>query len=266
MVFKIQTFLICIIFTLSFNVLNAQEKDTPRNGEGISTFLQRHHLGGRANEKKFIELNKKRLGKNNELLLGIKYTLPSKASVSTENKEAISDEDNESEVLPENEKASRKKGSSKTIKSTPNYEPLFGKELANYKVTSNELKGACFYVVSGHGGPDPGAIGWIGDNEVHAGVMEFNGDVYACDHFVFPEYKLGNIYHQTITEMMYSEKQLKFGADKYDKLPKQCKDCEFLFACNGECPKNRFIQTVDGEPGLNYLCRGYKKFFEHALS
>ena len=97
----------------------------------------------------------------------------------------------------------------------------------------------------------------------HAGVMEFNGDVYACDHFVFPEYKLGNIYHQTITEMMYSEKQLKFGADKYDKLPKQCKDCEFLFACNGECPKNRFIQTVDGEPGLNYLCRGYKKFFEH---
>ena len=97
----------------------------------------------------------------------------------------------------------------------------------------------------------------------HAGVMEFNGDVYACDHFVFPEYKLGNIYHQTITEMMYSEKQLKFGADKYDKLPKQCKDCEFLFACYGECPKNRFIQTVDGEPGLNYLCRGYKKFFEH---
>ena len=97
----------------------------------------------------------------------------------------------------------------------------------------------------------------------HAGVMEFNGDLYACDHFVFPEYKLGNIYTQTLTEMMYSQNQLKFGADKYDKLPTQCKECEFLFACNGECPKNRFLHTASGEPGLNYLCKGYKKFFKH---
>ena len=93
--------------------------------------------------------------------------------------------------------------------------------------------------------------------------MEFNGDLYACDHFVFPEYKLGNIYTQTLTEMMYSQNQLKFGADKYDKLPTQCKECEFLFACNGECPKNRFLHTASGEPGLNYLCKGYKKFFKH---
>ena len=97
----------------------------------------------------------------------------------------------------------------------------------------------------------------------HAGVMEFNGDLYACDHFVFPEYKLGNIYTQTLTEMMYSQNQLKFGADKYDKLPTQCKECEFLFACNGECPKNRFLHTASGEPGLNYLCKGYKTFFKH---
>lgn len=93
--------------------------------------------------------------------------------------------------------------------------------------------------------------------------MEFNGDVYACDHFVFPEYKLGNIHTQTLTEMMYSERQLQFGADKRKALPSQCKACEFLFACNGECPKNRFMTTADGEPGLNYLCRGYKKFFHH---
>ena len=66
---------------------------------------------------------------------------------------------------------------------------------------------------------------------------EFNGDVYACDHFVFPAYKLGNIRTQTLTEMMYSPKQLQFGADKYEKLPQVCKQCEFLFACNGECPK-----------------------------
>lgn len=97
----------------------------------------------------------------------------------------------------------------------------------------------------------------------HAGVMEFNGDVYACDHYVFPAYKLGNIQTHTLTEMMYSEKQLRFGNDKHDKLPGQCKACEYLFACHGECPKNRFARTEDGESGLNYLCRGYRKFFFH---
>ncbi len=97
----------------------------------------------------------------------------------------------------------------------------------------------------------------------HAGVMEFNGDVYACDHFVFPEYKLGNIRARSITEMMYSPEQVRFGNDKQDKLPRQCKICEFLFACNGECPKNRFLYTVDGEYGLNYLCAGFKRYFSH---
>jgi len=97
----------------------------------------------------------------------------------------------------------------------------------------------------------------------HAGVMEFNGDVYSCDHYVFPEYKLGNIHTKSITEMMYSPEQLKFGDDKQKTLPNQCKQCEFLFACNGECPKNRFLYTPDGEYGLNYLCAGYKHFFEH---
>lgn len=97
----------------------------------------------------------------------------------------------------------------------------------------------------------------------HAGVMEFNGDVYSCDHFVYPQYKLGNIHNRTLTEMMYSDMQLKFGNDKYDKLPTQCKSCKYLFACNGECPKNRIIKTDSGEDGLNYLCRGYYKFFEH---
>jgi uncharacterized protein len=97
----------------------------------------------------------------------------------------------------------------------------------------------------------------------HAGVMEFNGDVYTCDHYVFPEYKLGNIKTSTLTEMMYSERQLTFGENKKKTLPQQCKACEFLFACHGECPKNRFLHTPAGEPGLNYLCKGYKKFFKH---
>lgn len=97
----------------------------------------------------------------------------------------------------------------------------------------------------------------------HAGVMEFNGDVYSCDHLVYPEYKLGNIHAKTLTEMMYSKQQLKFGTNKYDKLPKQCKQCKYEFACHGECPKNRIIKTKDGESGLNYLCEGYYKFFDH---
>ena len=97
----------------------------------------------------------------------------------------------------------------------------------------------------------------------HAGVMEFNGDVYSCDHFVFPEFKLGNIYEKTLVEMMYSERQQVFGKNKQNTLPKQCKECEFLFACNGECPKNRFITTSNGEPGLNYLCKGYYQYFNH---
>lgn len=97
----------------------------------------------------------------------------------------------------------------------------------------------------------------------HAGVMEYNGDVYSCDHFVFPEYKLGNIRDNTLTEMMYSDRQRAFGQNKYRSLPQQCKSCHYLFACHGECPKNRFSETAQGEPGLNYLCQGYYRFFEH---
>ena len=97
----------------------------------------------------------------------------------------------------------------------------------------------------------------------HAGVMEFNGDVYSCDHFVFPEYRLGNIYASPLASMMYSDEQLTFGSDKFDKLPRQCKECDFLFACYGECPKNRFVNDRYGNPGLNYLCKGYYTFFSH---
>lgn len=97
----------------------------------------------------------------------------------------------------------------------------------------------------------------------HAGVMEFNGDVYSCDHFVFPEYKLGNIRQNTLLEMMYSERQLEFGRKKQGSLPGQCRSCGYLFACNGGCPKDRFAQTADGEPNLNYLCKGYQQYFKH---
>lgn len=99
----------------------------------------------------------------------------------------------------------------------------------------------------------------------HAGVMEYNGDVYACDHFVFPQYKLGNISSNTLVEMMYSDKQQRFGQAKHDTLPQQCRQCQFLFACNGECPKNRFCKTKNGELGLNYLCEGYYRFFQHVV-
>lgn len=97
----------------------------------------------------------------------------------------------------------------------------------------------------------------------HAGVMEFNGDVYACDHYVFPEYRLGNIYQHSLIEMMYSPRQLEFGRQKATHLPQQCQTCQWLFACRGECPKNRFAETREGEPGLNYLCLGYYRYFSH---
>ncbi len=94
-------------------------------------------------------------------------------------------------------------------------------------------------------------------------AMEHNGDVYSCDHFVEPKYLLGNIQEKSMAQMASSTKQRKFGRDKLDSLPKYCQKCEVKFACYGECPKNRFIKTPDGEPGLNYLCSGYKEFFSH---
>ena len=99
-----------------------------------------------------------------------------------------------------------------------------------------------------------------------AAVMEANGDVYSCDHFVFPEYRLGNIRQQSLTEMLYGERQQQFGRNKSARLPRQCRECRFLFACHGECPKNRFVKDKYGEPGLNYLCKGYQQFFAHVAS
>ncbi len=94
-------------------------------------------------------------------------------------------------------------------------------------------------------------------------ALEHDGGIYSCDHYVYPSYFLGNIMERSLEEMLYSPAQIKFGNDKRDALPKYCRECEFLFVCNGECPKHRFIKTPDGEPGLNYLCAGYRKFFRH---
>ena len=95
-------------------------------------------------------------------------------------------------------------------------------------------------------------------------AMEHNGDLYSCDHFVEPKYYLGNILQTPMIDLVGSDQQHKFGQDKWDGLPQYCLKCDFLFTCNGECPKNRFIEAPDGEAGLNYLCAGYKAFFTHA--
>lgn len=94
-------------------------------------------------------------------------------------------------------------------------------------------------------------------------AIEHNGDVYSCDHYVYPENKLGNIIDRPLESMVYSKQQAEFGLSKNNSLPKYCRDCEVKYACNGECPKHRFIRTPEGEEGLNYLCAGYKKFFNH---
>lgn len=97
----------------------------------------------------------------------------------------------------------------------------------------------------------------------HAGVMEHNGDVYSCDHFVFPEYKLGNIRDHSLIDMLYGEQQQEFSRLKHSSLPRQCRECDMEFACHGECPKNRFMKDKYGDSGLNYLCPGYYHYYQH---
>jgi uncharacterized protein len=97
----------------------------------------------------------------------------------------------------------------------------------------------------------------------HGLALEHNGDLYACDHFVEPNYLLGNIQHSHMLELVASEQQRTFGRNKLELLPRSCQECEVWFACKGECLKNRFGETPEGEPGLNYLCAGYKAFFRH---
>jgi uncharacterized protein len=112
---------------------------------------------------------------------------------------------------------------------------------------------------------------WVGQHNLciiaptcgNALVLEHNGDVYSCDHYVEPDHRLGNIKETPLKTLVSSEKQRRFGQSKYDTLPKYCKECPVLFACYGECPRNRFIKTPDGQGGLNYLCAGYKAFFLH---
>jgi uncharacterized protein len=94
-------------------------------------------------------------------------------------------------------------------------------------------------------------------------ALEHNGDLYSCDHFVDAEHLLGNIHEVSMAELVASRPQYEFGQAKRDTLPQYCLDCDVRFACNGECPKNRFLTTPDGEPGLNYLCAGLKAFFHH---
>lgn len=98
----------------------------------------------------------------------------------------------------------------------------------------------------------------------HAGIVEYNGDVYSCDHYVFPTHKLGNILENSVQTLMGSPFQEQFGRNKRDRLPGFCLRCSYLDLCNGECPKNRIAVTPEGETGLNYLCRGFKNFFSYS--
>jgi len=96
-------------------------------------------------------------------------------------------------------------------------------------------------------------------------AMEHDGSVYACDHYVYPEYRLGNVHERSLGDIVFSPTQVKFGYAKSETLPAYCRQCEFLSDCWGECPKNRLLRTPEGEPGLNYLCPGLKRFFHHAV-
>lgn len=95
-------------------------------------------------------------------------------------------------------------------------------------------------------------------------ALERDGNLYSCDHYVYPEYRLGNVMDRSLPEMVFSGRQAGFGLDKSDLLPATCRECKYRFACNGECPRNRFVRTPEGAPGLNYFCPAYKRFFAHA--
>lgn len=166
---------LCILLFLAFlfsgTALWAQQKATPKAGEGISSFLLRHNRSPKKYYDDFIELNKKKLGKNNVLKVGVTYVIPpakKSSGIPAGNTEAKNTTAKSAGIQQKSSKVKATKIGT-TIK-----EPLFGKELANVKVTSNRLAGACFYVVSGHGGPDPGAIGRVGKHELHE-------DEYAYD-------------------------------------------------------------------------------------
>ncbi len=109
----------------------------------------------------------------------------------------------------------------------------------------------------------PASMCYFSETCGRALAMEHNGDVYACDHYVYPKYKLGNLMNTTLGELTDGPVATTFGNAKRDTLPQYCRDCEVRFACNGECPKHRFSWTPDGEWGLNYLCPAYKRFFKH---
>lgn len=115
--------------------------------------------------------------------------------------------------------------------------------------------------LAGWMGVEPGVC-TMADRCGHAAVIEADGSVYSCDHFVFPDYKLGNV-SDGLMNLLYSQQQQQFGRAKRELLPRQCRQCKWLFACHGECPRLRFIHTADGEKGLNYLCEGYRRYFEH---
>ena len=124
------------------------------------------------------------------------------------------------------------------------YVQIFDATLANY---AGENPGLCVF----------------NDTCGDALVLEHNGDLYSCDHFVYPEYYLGNITGTPLIDLVKSQKQFDFGVDKRNSLPGYCLRCNVRYACHGECPKHRFLRTPDGKPGLNYLCEGYKLFFNH---
>ncbi len=171
--------LLLISFLLSLADVQAQQKATPKAGEGISTFLLRHNRAPKKYYDDFVELNKAKLGKGNVLKLGVTYTIPPvKRSTAASERTTLGRDTSAKRKVPteaaDKETSARKQPSKASKIGTTLHEPLFGKQLANVKVTSNRLAGACFYVVSGHGGPDPGAIGRVGKHELHE-------DEYAYD-------------------------------------------------------------------------------------
>lgn len=223
-------------FNIEFNVLVTVTNEVSRHPKQVYQFLKQHGLN-------HVQFNPvvERVASGQEQVIGLTFAQPGKVSLS-----APSAQVSEHSVAPE--------AYGEFLVTI--FDEWVRKDVGKIYVMNFEWALASFLHL-------PATVCLFAENCGKALILEHNGDVYSCDHFMYPDYRLGNIQEADLTTLANSPQQQAFGNAKSKDLPDYCRRCEVRFACQGECPKNRFVTTPDGEPGLNYLCPSYKRYFTH---